>query len=123
MRHKLTDDQCKLITDIFPPSGKTRLPQGDRHPIVDGILCILRTGSPWRDLLNEFGPWETYYGCFDRWKGNGALDKLLQRLRAARVDIGEITEDLWCVTGSIVRVHHYVGSGEKRIRKSRLIMY
>ena len=82
-----------MISDIFLPAAKTGRPQRDRRTIVAGILWILRTGSQWRDFADEFGPRETYYGCFDRWNDNGIWDKLLDRLRAARVDIGKFNED------------------------------
>ena len=71
--------------------------------IVNGILWILRSGSPWRDLPEEFGPWQTVWGLFDKWNSNGTLDTILRRLQAAFVDIGEIDEELWCVDGTIVR--------------------
>ena len=55
---------------------------------------MLRTDLPCQDLPNKFGPWQTYYGCFERWNDNSTLDELLQRLRATQVDIGEVNEDL-----------------------------
>ena len=123
-RHQLTDGQWELIADIFPPPANTGRPQRDRRTIVNAILWILRAGAPWRDLPEEFGPWETVYGCFDRWNADGTLDTILQRLRAAQVDIGAIDEELWCVDGTIVRAHRCAaGGGKKRIRRNRLITH
>ena len=123
-RHGLSDDQWELIADVFPPPAPTGRPHRDRRQIVEGILWILRAGSPWRDLPEEFGPWETVYGCFDRWNADGTLDTILQRLRAAEVDIGAIDEELWCVDGTIVRAHRCAaGGGKKGIRKNRLITH
>ena len=39
--------------------------------IMEAILWKLRTGSPWRDLPAEFGPWQTPYGRFNRWSKSG----------------------------------------------------
>ena len=50
LRHRLTDEQWDLISDIFPEPKRTGRPPRDRRQVVDGILWILRTGSPWRDL-------------------------------------------------------------------------
>jgi len=36
--------------------------------MFDGILWILRTGAPWRDLPDEFGPWQTVYKRFNMWE-------------------------------------------------------
>lgn len=123
-RNRLTDAQWNLIADIFPPRAKTGRPPRDRRLIVDGVLWILRTGSPWRDLPEEFGPWETYYGCFDRWNADGTLSEILRRLQAAQIDIGAIDEELWCIDGTIVRAHRCAaGGGKKGIRKNQLITH
>lgn len=123
VRHRLTDEQWELIADIFPPPAKTGRPPKDRRLIVDGILWILRTGSPWRDLPEkEFGPWETHFGCFDRWNGDGTWDTILDRLRSMQIDAGAVDEELWCIDGTIVRAHRCAGGGgKKRIPRNRLI--
>ena len=123
-RHYLTDEEWELISDVFPPQAKTGRPPKDRRTIVDGILWVLRTGAPWRDLPEEFGPWETYYGCFNRWNGDGTLDAILRQLRAERVDMGAIDEQLWCVDGTISRAHRCAaGGGKKGIQTNRLITH
>ena len=123
-RHGLTDEQWDLIADIFPPPASTYWPPKDRRTIVDGILWIMRSGAPWRDLPDEFGPWETYFGCFDRWNADGTLDEILQRLRGEMIDIGAIDEDLSCIGGTIVRGHRCArGGGKKGIRRNRMTMH
>jgi len=102
-RHRLTDEQWDCIADIFPPPAKTGRPHSDRRMIIDGILWIMRTGSPWRDLPEEFGPWRTVWDLFNKWNADGTLDEILQRLRALHVDAGAIDEELWCIDGTIVR--------------------
>jgi transposase len=124
IRHRLTDDQWDCIADIFPPPARTGRPPSDRRKIIDGILWILRTGSPWRDLPEEFGPWGTVWDLFDKWNGDGTLDEIVHRLRAAHVDVGEIDEELWCIDGSVIRAARCAaGGGKKGIRKNRLIMH
>jgi len=124
-RHRLSDEHWDLIADVFPPPKKTGRPPTDRRLIVDAILWIQRTGSPWRDLPeDEFCPWETVYGLFNAWNDNGVLDEILQRLRAAHIDVGSIDGNLWCVDGTIVRAHRCAGGGGKKgIRRSRAIMH
>jgi transposase len=69
--------------------------------MLDGVFWILRTGSPWRDLPEEFGPWETVYCRFDQWNDAGIFDKILRRLQAAYLDVGALDSELWCVDGTI----------------------
>lgn len=124
VRHRLTDDQWDCIQDVFPPRARTGRPPRDRREIVDGILWILRTGSPWRDLPEEIAPYQTVWEWFDRWIADGTLDEILNRLRAAHVDVGEIDEELWCVDGTTIRAARCAaGGGKKGIRRNRLITH
>jgi transposase len=112
-RHRLTDDQWELIRDVFPPPARTGRPRVDWRAVIDGILWILRTGAPWRDLPKEFGKWGTVYDLFSTWNANGTLDEILRRLQAAHVDVGEIDEQLWCVDGTNVRAARCAAGAQK----------
>jgi transposase len=103
-----------LIEDVFPPRAKTGRPPADRRKIVDGILWILRTGAPWRDVPEEFGNWHTVWDLFDKWNDAGLWDEILRRLRAAKVDVGDIDQDLWCIDGSVVRAARCTAGGAKK---------
>jgi transposase len=119
-RHRLTDREWELIRDVFPPPARTGRPPRDRRQVVDGILWILRTGAPWRDLPEEFGPWGTVWDLFDKWNADGTLDTVLSRLRSSRIDVGEVDDELWCIDGTSVRAARCAGGGaKKKIRPSR----
>jgi transposase len=123
-RHRLTDEQWESIADLFPAPAPTGRPPRDRRSVVEGILWILRTGSPWRDLPEEYGPWSTVWDLFDKWNAEGTLDEILFRLRATRIDAGKIDQDLWCIDGTIVRAARCAaGGGKKGIRRSRKITH
>ena len=83
LRHRLTDQQWELVEDLFPPPARTGRPRRDRREILDGILWILRTGAPWRDLPGELGPWATAWDLFDTWNDDGTLDAILSQLSLA----------------------------------------
>ena len=91
--------------------------------MMDGILHILRTGAPWRDLPRAFGPCKTVWYWFNRWTSDGTLGKVLARLQADCVDADEIDRELWCVDGTTVRAARCAaGGGKKTTRASRKIM-
>jgi len=120
LRHRLTDEQWNLISDLFEPPKHTGRPPRDRRTIVDGILWILNTGAPWRDLPEDLGPWATVWDLFDKWNENGTLDRILDRLRNTEA----ITKELWCIDGTIVRAARCAsGGGKKGIPTSQRIMH
>ena len=122
-RHRLTDRQWELIEKIFPKPAATGRPPADARQMVDGILWRLRTGSPWRDLPAEFGPWETVFKRFDHWNSDGTLDQIKRTLLSKIVDAEGVDTDLWCVDGTIVRAARCAGGGGKKgIPTNRKIM-
>lgn len=119
-RHRLVDQEWDLVADLFPAPARTGRPPKNPREMLDGILWILRTGAPWRDLPKEFGPWSTVWEWFDRWNADGTLDKVLHRLRAARIDGGDTDGELWCIDGTSVRAARCAtGGGKKGIPKNR----
>ena len=48
--------------------------------MLDGVFCIARTGSPWRDLPEEFGKWSSVYRQFRRWTLAGLWEAILEEL-------------------------------------------
>jgi len=116
IRHRLTDEQWKLIAELFGPPKRMGRPPRDRRKIMDGILWILRTGSPWRDLPEALGPWQTAWDLFNRWNQDGTLEKILERLRLKQ----QLDPELWCIDGTIVRAARCAsGGGKKTIRTNR----
>lgn len=58
----------------------------DQRSRIEAILWILRTGSPWRDLPEQFGAWQSVYDRFRAWSKNGLWNAILQALSAAERD-------------------------------------
>jgi transposase len=62
--------------------GRSR-PLGKRHrTILNGILWVLATGVPWRDVPEHYGPRQTLYTRSARWTRDGTWDRLLGALLA-----------------------------------------
>lgn len=123
-RLKLTDNAWELIADLFPEPAATGRPRRDPRLVLDGILWILRTGSPWRDLPEEFGTWKTAWRMFDQWTSDGTLDAILNRLRGEQIDAGNLDGELWCIDGTVVRAARCAAGGGKKGRpRSQLITH
>lgn len=114
-RHEVTDEQWGLIQPILPKrTAKTGRRPSDPRVILNGILWILRTGSPWRDLPERFGPWQTVYDHFSNWRKKGVYDRILEALHIRLDADGAIDWDLWCIDGSSVRASRAAAGASKK---------
>ncbi len=113
-RHALSDEQWTVIEPLVPPPKDTGRPRRDARQMADGMLWCLRTGAPWRDLPDRFGPWQTVYHWFNTWGKDGTLDRILEALQIRLDDEGHIDWDLWCVDGSHIRASRAAAGAGKR---------
>lgn len=104
------------MAPLLPPERHTGgRPYQDHRRILNGLLWILHTGAPWRDLPERYGPWSTVYSRFRRGTRRGLWDRILAALQRELDQQGQIDWDLWCIDGSIVRAHkHAAGGGKNR---------
>ncbi len=120
-RHELEDAEWELIQDLLGPRphGKGRQVVDPRR-LLNGMMWILRTGAPWRDLPERYGPWQTVYHRFNLWQKQGIIDRMLEGLQLKLDENGYIEWDLWCIDGSSVRASKAAaGAGKKGDPKSR----
>jgi transposase len=118
-RHALTDEQWAMVEPLIPrpkkrKSGRGRPPK-DPRLMLDGILWILATGAPWRDLPDRFGRWRTVYGYFSQWRRGGVFSAIIQRLQIKLDNKGLIDWELWCVDGACVRASRAAAGAEKKV--------
>ena len=75
-RYELTDQEWSIIEPLLPnkPRGVARV---DDRRVLNGILWRFRTGSPWADIPERYGPPTTCYNRFVRWRKAGVWDRLL----------------------------------------------
>ncbi|SDK86301.1 Putative transposase of IS4/5 family, partial [Cryobacterium psychrotolerans] len=58
--------------------------------VVEGIAWRFRTGSPWRDLPERFGPWNTVFKRFDRWAKDGTWQRILTAVQSRSDQLGKL---------------------------------
>src|SRR5215470_132421 len=80
---------------------------------VEGVLWIVRTGAPWRDLPEVFGEWNSVFRRFSRWS-----QKLWQRVFEAMSDDPDF--EYLIIDSTIVRAHQHASGakGGLKIRPS-----
>ena len=62
------------------PGPKGGRPANDHRMTMNGILWILRTGAPWRDLPDRYGAWQTVSGRLYAWRKSGCWQQILEQL-------------------------------------------
>ena len=115
-RHQLTDEQWFLVEADIPTSkARTGRPRRDPRLMLDGIMWVLATGAPWRDLPERFGPWQTVYDHFRNWRKSGVFERILAALQIKLDREGLIDWDLWCVDGASVRASRSAAGAGKKV--------
>jgi transposase len=108
-RYDLSEAEWRLIEPLLPnkPRG---VPRVDDRRVINGIFYVLRTGSPWRDLPERYGPYTTVYNRFNRWAKAGVWLHIFETLAA------QSPQSLHLIDSSIIRAHQHAAGGKKGVR-------
>lgn len=107
-RGELNESQWRRLRSLLPAQKPAvGRPSQDHRRIINGILWIVRTGAPWRDLPERYGAWATASGRFYRWRKQGLWQQILQKLQQLADAKGQLNWDLHHVDGSVIRAHQH----------------
>ena len=99
----------RFILAVRAPNGRKPV---NHRLVLDGIFWIARTGSPWRDLPEEFGKWSSVYRQFRRW----TLARLWERILEALNESGVVPAALQMIDSTVVRAHHQAAGAKGGLR-------
>ncbi len=83
------------------PNKPRGVPRVNDRRVLNGIFWVLRSGAPWRDLPDHFGPYTTCYNRFVRWRRAGVWGRIMDAMAAAH------DASVQMIDTSIVRVHQH----------------
>ena len=119
-RHELTDQQWERLAPLLPPQRPKRgRPNHDHRRVLNGIRWRLKTGVPWRDVPERYGPWRTLYSRYRRWQQAGVWDRILAALQAEADARGELDWELHFLDGSVVRAHQHAAGAKGGTRRPK----
>jgi len=105
-RYELTDKEWLIIEPLLPnkPRG---VPRVDDRRVLNGILWRFRSGAPWAETPERYGPSTTCYNRFVRWRKAGVWDRLLAAVSAG------FNGELVMIDSTCMRVHQHGATGKK----------
>src|SRR6267154_2074412 len=105
-RHALTEEHWRRLQKVLPEQKTGPASTlGDRQ-FIEAVLFRAKTGMPWRDLPERFGPWKSVYIRFNNWAKKGRWELIFKALQLEVDDVGSI------VDGSVVRAHQDASGGK-----------
>jgi transposase len=112
-RFELSDGQWERLRPLLPPQkARTGRPATDHRQILNGILWIIRTGAPWRDLPERYGPWSTVAARFYKWRASGLWDRLFAQVQEQADAAGQIDWRIHYVDGTVIRAHQHAAGAK-----------
>ena len=109
----ISDESWVWLEPLLPDRTPRRGGQWrDHREVLEAIAWRYRTGSPWRDLPAEFGPWQSVYARHVRWSRDGTYDRILAAAHTAADAAGNLD---WLVAAdsSLMRVHQHGASARR----------
>jgi putative transposase len=106
VRRQLSDLQWGKIEAFLAADYRVGEPGADDRNFVEAVLWWRRTGVPWRDLPDEFGPWKTVFNRFDRWSKKGKWERMLRALQT------DIDSEWHSLDSTINRAHQHAAGGK-----------
>ena len=110
-RGDLTEGEWRILKNLLPVEreagkrGRGRPPEDNRN-IINGILWRLRCGTPWRDVPEKYGNWNSIYRRFRRWSECGVWESVAVALAETMAESGHYNID-----STAVRAHVSAAGG------------
>jgi len=105
----ISDELWELVAPLMPSrEGLRGRPLADPRLVLEGIAWRFRTGSAWRDLPEEFGPWQTVWKRHHRFSIDGTYQRMFDEVRSSyRIDDGDDLAQLLSIDSTVVRAHQH----------------
>jgi putative transposase len=111
MRMQVDERRWARIEAVVLSERRAGRPPKDDRNFIEAVLWWRRTGVPWRDLPEEFGPWKTVFNRFDSWSKTGRWTRLFHALSTDR-------DDEWhSLDSTIHRAHQHAAGGKGGLRR------
>lgn len=110
----VSDELWDLLEPLMPPAGERGgRPWNDHRRTLEGIIWRFRVGAPWRDLPEEFGPYQSVWQRHRLWSTDGTYARMHAAVRRfADLEPGE-EELILSIDSTIVRAHQHAAGARR----------
>ena len=105
-RYELSDAQWERIKDMIPRAKTGRPPKDDRL-MLNAMLWLARSGAAWADIPERYGPHQSVYSRFCKWRDDGTLLRIFQALNA------DADYENLCIDSTSIKAHPQSAGAKK----------
>lgn len=116
-RGDMSDSDWQRIQPLLPPekTGRRGGQWRSHRQVINGIRWIGRTGAPWRDLPERYGPWQTCAERLYRWQQDGTWLRILQILQAQEDAKSNVEWEACSVDSTTIKAHPHAAGARKPV--------
>jgi transposase len=85
----------------------------DDRTIINGVLWVLCSGRPWRDIPDRYGKWTSIYSRFQRWRKSGLWQQLLEKVIEQADPAGKVNWHAHFLDATLVKAHQHAAGAKK----------
>jgi len=115
VRDGVIDDELWDVLETVMPqdAGRRGRPWNDHRTTLEGIIWRFRTGSPWRDLPVEFGPYQSVWERHRLWSTDGTYEAMVAAVREHAGLEQEGLEEILSVDSTSARAHQHAAGARR----------
>lgn len=117
-RTDLSERQWRQLQPHLPSNPHRGHTYVEHRRVLNGIIWRLKTGAPWRDIPERYGPWQTCYDRFVRWSRNGTWKQILSLLQAQADANGQIDWNGAALDSTHIKAHRSACGARKTAAKA-----
>lgn len=110
----IDDELWDVLETVLPKNaGRRGRPWNDHRRTLEGIIWRFRTGSPWRDLPDQFGPYQSVWQRHRLWSTDGTYAAMVAAVREQAGVEQEDLEAILSIDSTSVRAHQHAAGARR----------
>jgi transposase len=110
----ISDELWDILKPVMPQdAGRPGRPWNDHRRTLEGIIWRFRTGSPWRDLPEAFGAYQSVWQRHRLWSTDGTYERMFAAVREQGGLCADEAEPILSIDSTVVRAHQHAAGARR----------